>query len=158
MECLNQLVIIYAEPWWSHLLAAKSFVPISTTVLSGKFTEVGPCAFAFQCRSREHWIRSMCLFTHLSDELNEQYRLCQSSTFYNCSLGQQSFQIGLYQFVILLATFPPYCMFLVSADAFTYCSGLILFKVSKCIMCIFVVACPTWCQFFSNLLHLAHIV
>ena len=93
----------------------KNIVPVCCAVLSGKFTEAGPCACAFQCGSREHWIRSMCLFTHLSDELNEQYWLCQSSTFYNCSLGQQSFQTGLYQFVILLATFPPYHMFLVSA-------------------------------------------
>ena len=60
-------------------------------------TESGLCIHLFTCR------------------MNEQYRLCQSSTIYNCLLGQQSFQIGLNQFVILLATFPPYRMFLVSA-------------------------------------------
>ena len=141
----GQLIVVHDELpesthyhlCWTTMITStccKNIVPLSTTVLSGKFTKVGPCACAFQCGSREHWIRSMYSFIHLSNVLNEQYQLCQSSTFYNCSLGQQLFQIGLSQFVLPLAKISSIPYVSCQCIAFTYHSGLISFKASKCKM------------------------
>ena len=109
MDCSNQLVIIYAESWWSHLLVAKTLF-LYVVLFVRKIHQCWTMCFCFLVQI-QRTLNQVYVFIYLPVKWMNNINCANHLLFTNCSLGQQSFQIGLYQFVILLATFPPYHIF-----------------------------------------------
>ena len=113
MDCQNQLIIIYAEPWSSHLLATETLYLCLTLFCQENSLKLDH-VLLISSVDPENTESGLCI--HLfSCQMNWTILIVPIVYYLQLLIREQSFQIGLYQFVILLATFPPYHMFLVSA-------------------------------------------